>query len=167
MTIAIEPIGPTNAQVYKDIRLRALLDAPTAFSSSYAAESKLTDADWVKRAGQWNSGANSVAYLAMDAEAAVGLAAGVRDRHDPERADLMSMWVAPTHRRLGIGRRLVDAISAWAMTQNVLHLGLMVTSNNDHATQFYQSLGLAFTGRRDPYPNDAALFNVEMSRSLR
>ncbi len=72
----------------------------------------------------------------MDVGSAVGIAAGVRDSNDPIRANLMSMWVAPAHRRLGIGRMLVDAVAAWARAQNMLHLCSMVTGNNDHAMQF-------------------------------
>ena len=158
-------IAPENTPVFKNIRLRALQDSPTAFSSTYAEESKLTDADWLKRTSQW-SGLNSVTYLAMDAGIAVGIAAGVRDRIDPQRADLMSMWVAPAHRRLGIGRMLVDAVAAWARAQDMLYLCLMVTSNNDHALRFYQSLGFALTGRNEPYRNDQALLNFEMHRLL-
>jgi ribosomal protein S18 acetylase RimI-like enzyme len=163
--IKLAQIGPTNAPVFKNIRLRALQDAPSAFSSTYADESKLTDADWLKRASQW-SGADAVAYLAMDAGSAVGIAAGVLDRTDPTRATLISMWVEPAHRRLGIGRILVDAIVTWARAQNVLYLGLMVTSNNDRALQFYQSLGFARTGRSATYRNDPALREYEMRRSL-
>ena len=163
--IQLEQIGPTSAPVFKNIRLRALQDSPTAFSSTYAEELKLTDADWLKRASQW-SGVNSVAYLAMAAGNAVGIAAGVRDRNDNQRAHLMSMWVAPPHRRLGIGRMLVDAVAAWARAQDMLYLCLMVTSNNDHAARFYQRLGFALTGRNEPYRNDQALLNFEMHRSL-
>ncbi|MGZ8478809.1 MAG: GNAT family N-acetyltransferase [Candidatus Binatia bacterium] len=163
--IQLEQIGPTSAPVFKNIRLRALQDSPTAFSSTYAEEFTLTDADWLKRASQWG-GVNSVAYLALDAGNAVGIAAGVRDRNNLQRADLMSMWVAPAQRRLGIGRMLVDAVAAWARAQDMLYLCLMVTSNNDHAMRFYQSLGFALTGRNEPYRNDQSLLNFEMRRSL-
>ena len=154
--IKLEQIGPTNAPICKNIRLRALQDSPAAFSATYAEEPKLTDADWLKRTSQWSS-ARSVAYLAMDVGSAVGIAAGVRDRNDPKRANLMSMRVAPAHRRLGIGRMLVDAVAAWARAQNMLQLALLVTSNNDHAMRFYQSLGFARTGRSETYRNDPAL----------
>jgi hypothetical protein len=53
--IVLEPISSKNSPIFKDIRLRALQDSPTAFSSTYAEESKLTDADWVKRATQWSA----------------------------------------------------------------------------------------------------------------
>ena len=163
--ISLQLISPANAGVFKDIRLRALQDSPTAFSANYADEVKLTDSDWLDRAAQWSSD-KSAAYLAIDSGAAVGIAAGILDRNNPLHANLMSMWVAPTHRRLGIGRILVDAIISWARVHNVLHLHLMVTSNNDRAIQFYQSLGFVFTGRSKPYRNDPSLLDYEMRRSL-
>jgi ribosomal protein S18 acetylase RimI-like enzyme len=161
----LESINPANVLAFKDIRLRALWDSPTAFSSTYAEESKLTDADWLNRAAQW-SGANSVGYLAMNGSGAVGIAAGILDQNEPLRAELVSMWIAPPHRRLGIGRMLVDAVLTWARGRNVLNLCLMVTSNNDHARQFYQSVGFTLTGHMTPYRNDPALLDYEMSRSI-
>ena len=163
--IILEPITPRNALLFKDVRLSALRDAPTAFSSTYAEESQLTDADWLKRAAQWESG-KSIGYLAMDGGTAVGIAAGVLDQNDPLRADLMSMWVVPTHRRLGIGRMLVNAVETWARAQNAHSLWLLVTSNNDRAIRFYQSVGFALTGRTEPYRNDPSLLNYEMRRFI-
>ena len=163
--IRLELVNPNNAAVFKNIRLRALQDSPTAFSANYADEAKLTDSDWLDRAAQWSSD-KSAAYLAIDGRAAVGIAAGLLDRNDPLRASLMSMWVAPTHRRLGIGRTLVEAIVAWARGHNVLYLYLMVTSNNDRASQFYQRLGFSLTGRNETYRNNASLLDYEMRRSL-
>ncbi|HUR71661.1 MAG TPA: GNAT family N-acetyltransferase [Candidatus Limnocylindrales bacterium] len=163
--IKLEPVGPANTVVFKDIRLRALQESPTAFSAKYADKAKLTESDWLDRAAQWSSD-KSAAYLAIDSGAPVGIAAGILDGNNPLHANLMSMWVAPTHRRLGIGRILVDAIISWARVHNVLHLHLMVTSNNDRAMQFYQRLGFTRTGRSQTYRNDASLLDYEMRRPL-
>jgi ribosomal protein S18 acetylase RimI-like enzyme len=163
--IALELISSQNAPIFKDIRLRALQDSPTAFSSTYAEESKLTDAGWVKRATQW-SGAKSIGYLALDDRAAVGIAAGILNQTEPSCADLVSMWVAPTHRRKGIGRMLVDAVVVWARSQNAEGLWLLVTSNNHKAINFYQNLGFSLTGKTEPYRNDPSLLNYEMRRSI-
>ena len=151
--------------LFKDVRLRALQNTPTAFSSTYAEESKLTDTDWVKRATQWGSD-KSIGYLAMDAGIACGIASGLLDHDDATRANLFSMWVAPTHRRLGIGRKLVDAIIDWARAQSARTLLLLVTSNNDGAIKFYQQLGFTLTGRTEPYANDPALSNYEMRQFI-
>ncbi|MSP36934.1 MAG: GNAT family N-acetyltransferase [Deltaproteobacteria bacterium] len=161
--IAIEPIATANVAPYKSIRLRALQDTPTAFSATYSEEAKFTDADWLMRASQLSS-TKSTGYLALDSGVAVGIAAGFLDRNDPSRAELVSMWVAPTHRRQGIGRLLVEAVSDWARAQNIPSLLLLVTSNNHAAIAFYQRLGFSLTGKTEPYRNDPALSNFEMIR---
>ena len=163
--IILETITPQNALLFKDVRLRALQDLPTAFSATYAKESQLTDTDWVRRAAQWSS-EKSVGYVAMDAGIACAIASGLLDSDDATRANLYSMWVAPTHRRLGIGRNLVDAIIDWARARSARAILLLVTSNNNGAIKFYQQLGFTLTGRTEPYRNDPSLLNYEMRRLI-
>ena len=161
----LDPITQQNALLFKEVRLRALQDAPSAFGSTYGKESQLTDDDWIQRAAQWN-GEKSAAYLAIDAETPCGIIGGFIDRDDITQAHIVSMWVSPSHRRLGIGRLLVDAVIDWARTRDVCSLKLMVTSNNDPAIRFYQRLGFVQTGRTQAYPNDPALVEYEMARSI-
>jgi len=44
---------------------------------------------------------------------------------------------------------------------------LDVTTNNDGAIAFYESLGFVKTGETKPYPHDLTLSEFEMIRSLR
>ncbi len=133
----------------KDVRLRALRDAPSAFSSTYQKESMLSDADWAERAAQW-SGDRSRTFLAKDTNAPCGIAAAYLDQENADLAHLVSMWVTPTHRRLGIGAALMQRIVDWARMQNIPRLTLLVTSNNDAAIRFYEHLGFAMTGKTTP-----------------
>ena len=163
--IAIEPITPQTALVFKAARLRALQDVPSAFGSTYGKESQLTDADWISRATRWN-GERSILYLAMDDGIACGIAGTHLDRDDATRAHLISMWTAPAYRQRGVGRMLVDEVVKWAHLRGARTLLLMVTSQNDPARLFYQRLGFTLTGRTEPYPNDLALIELEMSRPI-
>ena len=163
--VSLELITPRNAMIFKEIRLRALQDAPSAFSSTYAKESRLSDADWIERAAQW-SGRQSVAYLALDKIIACGIGAAFLDHDDGAQAHLVSMWVAPTHRRLGVGAMLVNAIAEWAGAQRAGGLQLLVTSNNDGAIKFYRSLGFVLTGSITPHINDPSLTDCEMVRAI-
>jgi ribosomal protein S18 acetylase RimI-like enzyme len=163
--ISLQLVTPANAMHFKAVRLRALSDTPTAFSSTYAAESRLSDRNWIERAQEWSS-KRSTMYLAMDVENPCGIVSGFLDRGDTTRAHLASMWVAPSHRRSGIGRMLVNAIIEWAQLQSADTVQLTVTSNNDPAIEFYKSLGFSPTGKIAPYRNDPALNDVEMIRSL-
>ncbi len=163
----IELVTPSaaTAALFKDVRLRALKDMPTAFSSTFDEEAKLSDDDWITRAAQW-SGKSSVTYLAIEGSLTCGIASAYLDKQDHVQAHLASMWVAPTERRRGIGRMLVNAVMEWARARRVKTLRLIVTSNNQSAIRFYQDLGFAMTDYKGTYRNDPALTDSEMIRSL-
>ena len=88
--VTLELITHRNAMSFKEVRLRALQDTPTAFGSTCAKESKFTDAEWVRRATQWN-GERSCAYLAMDEGIPCGILGGFLEQDDVTRACLISM----------------------------------------------------------------------------
>jgi ribosomal protein S18 acetylase RimI-like enzyme len=163
--IVVGPITLQNVAIFKEVRLRALLDTPSAFGSTYANECQLSDADWVKRAIRWN-GETGMGFVAMDGDIACSIAGSMLDQEDANRAHLQSMWTAPTHRRQGIGGRLVNELVGWARQRRVRVLQLMVTSNNEPAILFYKQLGFLQTGRTEPYPNDPSLVEYEMVRTV-
>jgi ribosomal protein S18 acetylase RimI-like enzyme len=165
MSTELMRITPSSAMEYKAIRLTALQDSPTAFGSTYAREVGLSDADWVARAGNL-SGERAIGLLAFDSKVPCGIAAVFIDQENQAKAVLVSMWVAPTHRRHGVGRLLIDSIVAWCSDRRVEALQLMVTSSNESAIEFYKRIGFAMTGNTEPYPNDPALFEYEMCRRL-
>lgn len=102
----------------------------------------------------------------MDESLPCGMIATALDKSRPARAGVFSMWVAPAHRRLGVGRMLMDAVREWARAHDALELRLSVTSNNDAAISFYSRLGFSMSGLTEPYPNDPALFEYEMLRPM-
>jgi ribosomal protein S18 acetylase RimI-like enzyme len=65
-----------------------------------------------------------------------------------------------------VGALLVSAAETWARGAGAKTMSLMVTSNNPSAQSFYKRLGFAFTGFQQPWPNDPAFFEHEMSRPL-
>jgi ribosomal protein S18 acetylase RimI-like enzyme len=163
--VVIEPITLRHLTEFKATRLRALQDTPSAFSSTYEKESQLTDDDWKNRIIRW-SGEAGIGFLAMDEGTACGLAGSFLAPDDPSRAQLISMWTAPLHRRSGVGRMLVNQVAEWARGRGATVLRLLVTSNNDSARLFYHRLGFVRTGGTIPYPNDPRLVEYEMERPL-
>ena len=163
--ITVRRITRLNVNDFKTIRLRALQDAPQAFGSTYKREVQFTDAEWLARVERWN-GEGGVGFLAIDGAEGCGIAGSLLDPHDATRAELVSMWTAPTHRRRGIGRLLVNQVLNWANSAKARTLVLMVTSGNEAAIRFYERLGFATTGRTWPYPNDPAVIEQEMCRSI-
>jgi ribosomal protein S18 acetylase RimI-like enzyme len=163
--ITIEPITSQNVTTFKTVRLAALREAPSAFGSTYARESGFSDAVWLDRASK-STRERSAGYLAMDAPGACGIAWVTGDNQDSSVGRVLSVWVAPTHRRRGVGRLLINTVVAWAGDHEIRTLKLMVTSNNETALRFYQSLGFVATGNTQPYPNDPELVENEMARAL-
>jgi ribosomal protein S18 acetylase RimI-like enzyme len=161
----VERLSSHLAMQLKQVRLTALKDAPSAFGSTYAREFQLSDEDWIRLASAWNSG-RSAFYIAMDEGAPCGMIAGKCDENAPQCAWVLSMWVAPVHRRSSLGTRLVAEVQRWAQTLGISQLRLMVTSNNSSAQAFYERNGFVRTGLTQSYENDPALFEYEMSKSI-
>lgn len=159
--ITLEPITPRIALIFKEVRLRALQDSPTAFSSTYAKESALPNEEWITRSVRWCS-EGFIGLLAFDQGKPCGMVACHTDEHDPPRAHVISMWVAPGSRRAGVGTVLIDALKQWAASRGLHELKLMVTSVNRGAIAFYERKGFQMTGKTGPYPNDQAIAEYEM-----
>lgn len=96
----------------RDIRLRALLDTPEAFGSTYAEEVEEDEKAWRAWATGWTGAADQALFAALENGFWVGIALGVRWQREP--GNLYAMWVEPSSRRLGVGRVLVKAVTRWA-----------------------------------------------------
>jgi [ribosomal protein S18]-alanine N-acetyltransferase len=58
-----------------------------------------------------------------------------------ERAHLVLLAVRPTHRRLGIGRRLLDWLLLSARTAGLASIHLELRAGNEAARRFYRAMG--------------------------
>jgi ribosomal-protein-alanine N-acetyltransferase len=62
-----------------------------------------------------------------------------------ERAHLVLLAVGPAHRRLGIGRRLLDWLVESARTAGIASLHLELRASNEAAQRFYRATGFEET----------------------
>jgi GNAT superfamily N-acetyltransferase len=153
-------------QVFRDIRLEALRSAPSAFGSSYADEVTRDEAFWRGR----SSGGNIfLAYLGdRTGETAgpgpAGLAGGYQP--DPVTVELVSMFVRPAARGLGVGEALVAAVIGWARTRQATSVHLWVTETNAAARKLYERCGFTPTAERQPLPSDPSLSEIAMTLPL-
>ncbi|HEX2226319.1 MAG TPA: GNAT family N-acetyltransferase, partial [Candidatus Binatia bacterium] len=69
---------------------------------------------------------------------------------NPDVANLYQMWVAPEHRGLGAGRRLLEAVIAWASAAKVCYLALAVTCGDSPAMRLYTRAGFKPAGEPEP-----------------
>jgi GNAT superfamily N-acetyltransferase len=87
-----------------------------------------------------------------------GLVAGTTwPDEDPDRRHLISMWVRPSHRGLGIAAQLIAVVRDWAADAGAHELELWVADGNDAAVRTYAGAGFVPTGRRQPLPSNPAV----------
>jgi GNAT superfamily N-acetyltransferase len=141
----------------RDVRLRALRDAPLAFGSTLAREEAFTTAEWRRRAAAGAAGDEQAAFVV---EPDAGLAIGRLDDDDPAAAGLYAMWVAPQARGTGAGRALVEAVAEWATGRGARTLHTSVTEGNPAGAALYAAAGFVDTGRREPLGHSDAVVAI-------
>jgi GNAT superfamily N-acetyltransferase len=97
----------------------------------------------------------------------VGLAWARIDPAEPDRAYLYQMWVAPPFRRLGVGRMLLAAATAWARASNARSLALSVTCGSVPAERLYTAAGFTPAGAPEPIRPGSPLLVQPMQLELR
>jgi RimJ/RimL family protein N-acetyltransferase len=139
----VRQLDANDAAAYQDLRLRALHESPTAFSSSLAEEQGLPASEVLKRVVPAEDGSKCV-FGAFAADELAGIVAYIRQQPVKIRhcALLAGMYVAQDFRRRGFGRALLAAAIAYAHSvDGVLQLKISVNSQNAAARLLYQSVG--------------------------
>ena len=149
-------------RVLRDIRLDALRDAPNAFGSTYAEQAASVEGDWRRRISR---GGTFFAYIPeVNGTEPAGLVGGFQE--EPGTVELVSLWVRPQARGLGVGEALVAAVIDWARARNATSVHLWLTETNQHARMLYQRCGFSPTDERQPLPSKSDLTEVGMIRPL-
>lgn len=141
----------------RELRLRALADAPDAFGSTLAAEEAQREATWVAwlERGPW--------WVAADEGGDVGLVAGGHRRDLPW---VFSMWVDPARRGSGIAAALLDAVVDWASGLGAAKVGLDVTDRAPTARRAYLRYGFVPTGVTERLDRDPSIVLEELVFTL-
>jgi GNAT superfamily N-acetyltransferase len=89
----------------------------------------------------------SAAFVAEDDGRLVGFISGGIERNQPDRlpeqhATIGYIYVEPSHRRLGVGRQLFDAVAQWAVTKDgISHFEMTVLAADRQAADFWRTIG--------------------------
>ena len=136
----VERLAVDEGPRLREIRLRALSDAPDAFGSTFEEAAARTAETWAQQLRELPT------FVAVTDGHDVGM---VRCQPDETRTDsvtLISMWVAPDARRSGLGEALIDAAIEWARANGVNRLLLYVVDDNAPAIALYARKGFRPTG---------------------
>ena len=155
----IRQIGADDWQVFREIRLAALREAPYAFGSTFEAEAGAAEERWRRAV---TDRARFVAEVDGRVVGTVGAGAGEL----AGSAALTALWVEPGFRGQGVGAALVGAVIEWARAQRYERVVLWVTEANPTAERLYERLGFTRTGRVTEVRQGEPALENEMSRML-
>lgn len=139
--MTVRRLTADDTAAYRQLRLEALLDSPTAFGSSHHEEA---EQPWPFFADRLASGPDQQMFGAFMDSALVGLVGvgrepAAKERH---RATIRSMYVAPSARGRGVAAALLDhALAAADAMAGVWQVVLVVTAGNEPALALYRSRG--------------------------
>ena len=143
-------------QELRDVRLRALADAPDAFGTTHTEATARPECWWKDWTADSADGTAQAMFLAWEGAEAVGIAGAFGD---DRRIDVISMWTDPAHRGRGVASALLDAAIEFAGGAAVY---LSVTESNDAARRLYERRGFSPTGLTEPLRSNAALLIHEL-----
>ncbi|MGP9538553.1 GNAT family N-acetyltransferase [Brachybacterium sp. AOP43-C2-M15] len=151
----VRRLDPEDWRVWRGLRLRALEESPEAFSSTLD-EVLARDTEQYWRAGV---SAPMVPFVAEVDGAPAGMGRLLLPAPPEERAELLSVWVAPEARGRGAGRLLIStAVDHLAAHHLGTRLLLAVLESNAPARRLYARCGFGVIGRN---PDDDAELLME------
>lgn len=161
-------LGPADAQAFQQIRLDALQDTPSAFSSSYEEE---RDTPLAAVADQLTAQPERFVIGAFENGRLIGIAGLHREEQAKlsHKAVLWGVYVAPEARKRGTGRKLLArAVEEAASMPGLTQINLSVNSANAAALALYEGLGFSSFGLERGYLQvDGVLHDeIHMARPL-
>src|SRR5690606_6176207 len=115
-------------------------------SGAHLTLSSAENAEWSARVASGTASGWDRPLTAQIGVRAIGLAWGKLEPTEPELAHVYQTWVAPAFRRLGVGRLLLEDLTAWARAAGAQHLCLSVTCGDSSAMRLYLRAGFKPNG---------------------
>jgi ribosomal protein S18 acetylase RimI-like enzyme len=138
-------IGVDDWGVWRELRLKALEEAPGAFAATLAEWQGAGDSEQ-----RWRG---RLAGVPLNVVAMVdGRAGGMVSATGPDgerRIELISMWVAPWARGRGVGDALIAEVIRWSGEQQAARVFLNVVDGNGPAIALYRRNGFVDGGWGD------------------
>ena len=164
-SLSIRPLQTDEWELLRELRVRALTDAPDAFAQTIEEIQGEPEAYWQQLAKNLRFSHHEF-FIAFLNEEPIGITYGHLEAVDRHVAQVGSMWVSPMARGKGIGKQLLHRAMSWATAQGAKRMRLWITVGNSPARKLYESTGFVPTGKTDLLPAYPSLHVIEMTREL-
>ena len=159
--ISVRVLDASEWSVYRDIRLRALAESPSAFTATLAEEADRDEQFWRDRMTQADR------LVAERDQQPLGTASLGPYELDPTAAEVFGVYVIPDVRNSGIAWRLVEAERSLQFATATGSSISRVGTDNARAVGFGNNFGFRTTGyRRRSRLSDRDLGEEEMAMVL-
>ena len=141
MTFTVRRLKAADAAAYRDIRLEALTNEPTAFASDPSLEDGKALEEWAAQLER------NFSFGVFGDDELVGIASYLTDARQKtrHRGTVVAVYVRPKARGKGASRALFGTLIEDA-SGRVQQLHLSVTAGNAAAKRLYEALGFAVYG---------------------
>lgn len=141
--IIIRRLQPGEVDLFKQLRLKALQDAPYAFPSTYETAIQRSAESWREQAESTTQGPDRATFIAFSDDLPIGMAALYREEDKVDVGELLQVWVSPEYRGTKVIRDLMDEIFKWGSENKFHRITAGVTKGNDRAVNFYTNYGFS------------------------
>jgi RimJ/RimL family protein N-acetyltransferase len=138
--LEIRPLVAADAAAFRQIRLRAISDAPSAVWPTYEEEARRTVEDNEARIQRTDTQVVFGAFIDTKLVGIAGLRWEPLDQVK-HKAILWGVFISPDRRREGLARKLFSQVLSFARDEGVLQIQLCVNAENVRARSLYRSLG--------------------------
>jgi RimJ/RimL family protein N-acetyltransferase len=132
-------------RAYRELRLEALKNYPTAFGMDYETSAAQPESYWLERI---RASDDRVAFVAEAGGQFVGTAGIFRESNIKERhaSHIWGVYVRPAWRGAGIADALIETCISWAQARELRLVKLAVTTTNTAAIRCYLRHGFSVYG---------------------
>jgi ribosomal protein S18 acetylase RimI-like enzyme len=164
-TVGVYEVPESDWRVWRDLRLKALADAPYAFGETLAGARSKSEEHW--RSWWADDDGTGPRYIGLLDGAPAGMC-GILFPKDLARMPLIiGMWTSPKARGRGVARAMLDACVAYCETAGHPQLLLGVVEDNLPARRLYEGYGFTETGDTMPLHSDPSKSVISMAKQLK
>jgi len=133
-------LEPHEVSLHRELRLRALQEAPDSFGETFADVAARPLPYWENLTRSVTESGRHVMFLAYEGSDVVGSTYGLLDSEN-EAGRVGGMWVEPAWRRRGVGRALLHEVFSGAREHKLRRLGLWAPAHSPTALALYSQAG--------------------------
>jgi RimJ/RimL family protein N-acetyltransferase len=152
MAIYVKQLISEDWKIFREIRLLALKESPSAFGGSYEKEFKYSESKWRDPL----SLKDRAAFVLFDDEKSIGLGFVRVFDERPDEAGLFMGYIAKEHRGLGLSKKLYQARIDWAIDKPAIKTIVTYNKSSNMAAQrMNKGFGFKLTESlpRDDWPD--------------